>query len=1117
MLHPGLYEQVINNALTSELAEIPEARKAVAPIDKAEASKVLAQYLVDVVQKGLDNVLDNGGDISTQIELTNQIIALIQNATKEADFASQSVDKRAEQLLALLREADPRLAAGKTAADIERPETSIAQSSLFTGAVHEPQMFTELKKEVVSADRIDMLVSFIKWSGLRLIMDELREFTQNGGELRIITTSYMGATDIKAIEELRQLPNTQIKVSYNTKTTRLHTKAYIFYRETGFTTAYVGSSNLSNAALTSGLEWNTKVTKRDLPETIDKIAATFEYYWNDREFEYYDEGQKERLARALKAEKYFDTNNAEVYTMDINPYSYQQEILDKLEAERAVRGYTRNLVVAATGTGKTVISALDYKRFRKQNPDKPCRLLFVAHREEILKQSLYAFRAVLKDANFGEMFVGSYRPESIDNLFISIQTFNSQNFTEKTSPGFYDYIIVDEFHHAAAPTYQKLLAYYQPRILLGLTATPERMDGKSILPYFNNRIAAEIRLPEAIDRKLLCPFQYFGVTDTVDLDELKWSAGGYQKSELEHIYTFSGAIATQRADHVVSALLKYVTDIDDVKGLGFCVTVDHAEFTCRYFNDHNIPSMCLTGQSSDEERAAAKRRLVSGEVRFIFVVDIYNEGVDIPEVNTVLFLRPTDSLTIFLQQLGRGLRLSEDKECLTVLDFIGQANRKYNFEDKFAALLSNATRSVSREIKDSFVSVPKGCYIQLEKKAAKYILENIRASYGNTAGLVARAASFAEDSGLELTLKNFLDYYHLDPRAIYKFSSFSRICARADAIEDFSEPLEDILTKAFAKLAMVDSRRWISFLLDILPRLNNVDFATLSDVKKRMMQMFYITVWGKAVEDWDDEEVLSNLYALSDSTVLLGELLELLRYRFEQIDFIDEPVELGFDCPPDLHCTYTRDQLLVALDFMKPSTVREGVKWLPEKNIDVFFVTLNKADKDYSPTTMYNDYSINESLFHWQSQKLNKLAPIMEGLENLSAQYPQRPEEWVPEAATFETAKSYREKKAMPLIQKLVKVLFALHLKYWEVKDERDKYLYFYQDEKKATHHLSQRLKEVETENSRLYAMKRDFGRVWNYFGAEKMQQVIGLMREQEQTTDRSQKKNKQNSVDGYG
>lgn len=968
MLHPGLYEQVINNALTSELSGIPDARKSIAPIDKAEAAKVLAQYLTDVVQKGMENVLDNGGDISAQIALANQIVTLIQNTTQEADFAMLGVDQRAEQLLALLREQDPRLAAGKTAADLSRPETSIAQSSLFTGAINEPQMYTELKKEILSADRIDMLVSFIKWSGLRLLIDELREFTQNGGELRIITTSYMGATDVKAIEELRALPNTRIKVSYDTKRTRLHAKTYVFYRNTGFTTAYVGSSNLSNAAISSGLEWNVKVTRKDLPETITKIAATFESYWNSNEFEYYSEDQKERLARALKAEKYFDANNTALYTMDIAPYSYQQGILDRLEAERTVRGYTRNLVVAATGTGKTVISALDYKRFRKQNPGNPCRLLFVAHREEILRQSLYTFRAVLKDANFGELFVGNYRPETIDYLFLSIQTFNSQDFTAKTAPDFYDYIIVDEFHHAAAPTYQKLLSYYQPKILLGLTATPERMDGKSILPYFNYRIAAEIRLPEAIDRKLLCPFQYFGVTDTVDLNTLKWSAGGYDKGELSELYTFSGAVANRRADLVVSSLLKYVTDIDEVKGLGFCVTVDHAQFMSRYFNDHGIPSIFLIGKSSDEERKSAKDRLIRGDIRFIFVVDIYNEGVDIPEVNTVLFLRPTESLTIFLQQLGRGLRLAEGKECLTVLDFIGQANKRYNFEGKFAALLSNTSRGVTREIKDGFVSAPKGCYIQLEKKAAKYILDNIRASYGNTAGLVSRVASFTEDSGLELTLANFLEYYHLDPRTIYKFSTFSRLCARADVMDDFQEPLEEALTKAMGRLAVIDSRRWICFLLELLPRLDNVNFAALGELEQRMLQMFYVTVWGKAAEDWASDEVLDHLYALSDSPVLLGELQELLRYRYEQIDFIDEPIDLGFDCPLDLHCTYTRDQLLVALDFLKPSTVREGVKWLPEKKLDVFFVTLNKSDKDYSPTTMYNDYSINENLLHWQSQ-----------------------------------------------------------------------------------------------------------------------------------------------------
>lgn len=967
MLKDGLYEQVINNKLDTELAECTDKLSTTASIDKAEASKVLSKYLTEVVEKGLDNIIDNGGDISSQVELVNKIVSVIKDETNESDFSEMSVAERAEQLLSLFDKKNSLLALNENA-DIVRPETSISQSSLFTGAIHEPQMYTELKKEIVSCNRIDMLVSFIKWSGLRLIMDELTTFTKNGGELRIITTSYMGATDVKAIEELRKLPNTQIKVSYDTKRTRLHAKTYVFYRDTGFTTAYVGSSNLSNAAISSGLEWNVKITKKDLPETIDKIAATFESYWNSTEFEYYSEDQKERLARALKAEKYHNSNNPELYTMDITPYSYQQEILDKLNAEREVRGYYRNLVVAATGTGKTVISALDYKRFRKQNPDKPCRLLFVAHREEILAQSIYTFRQVLKDANFGEMFVGKYKPDSIDNLFISIQTFNSQDFTEKTTADFYDYIIVDEFHHAAAPTYQKLLEYYKPKILLGLTATPERMDGKSILSYFNNRIAAEIRLPEAIDRKLLCPFQYFGVTDTVDLDSLKWTVGGYDKGELSKIYTFSGMAANRRADLIINSLLKYVTDIDAVKGLGFCVSIEHAEFMNRYFNEHGIPSMYLTGASPDEERKSAKESLVSGKVRFIFVVDIYNEGVDIPEVNTVLFLRPTESLTVFLQQLGRGLRLSEDKECLTVLDFIGQANKKYNFEDKFAALLSNTTRSVTREIKDGFVSVPKGCYIQLEKKAAKYILENIRASYGNTAGLITRVASFEEDTGLELSLATFLDYYHLDARAMYKYSSFSRLCARADVIDDFEESTEEAMTKAFARFAAVDSRRWIKFLIKTLKNLDNIDFNNLSDIEKRMLQMFYITVWGKAVEYWNSDEVLDNFYALADSPRMLSELIELLEYNYNKIDFIDEAVSLGFDCPLDLHCTYTRDQLLVAMDFMKPNTVREGVKWLPEKETDVFFITLNKSDKDYSPTTMYKDYSINEILFHWQSQ-----------------------------------------------------------------------------------------------------------------------------------------------------
>ena len=962
MLQSGLYEQLITTALRRELAAIPDERQSVAPIDKAEAAEVLSRYVAEVTRAVLERMQESKLDVQAQIALVNRMVKLL----AEDSEPSLAVDEKAEQLLALLKAQDPMLALGMRASDMTRPETSLAMSSLFTGAVHEPQMFSELKKEIASADRIDMLVSFIKWSGLRLIIEELTDFTQRGGELRIITTSYMGATDIKAIEELSTLPNTQIKVSYDTKRTRLHAKTYVFYRDTGFTTAYVGSSNLSNAAISSGLEWNVKATARDLPQTIRKIAATFDAYWHSDEFEFYNEDERDRLNQALKAEKY--QGDRPQFLFDIRPYPYQQEILDRLLAEREVRGLYRNLVVAATGTGKTVIAALDYKRFCKQNIGKANRLLFIAHREEILKQSRDTFAGVLKDANFGELFVGNYKPESLDHLFISVQTLNSQALHTKLPADYYDYIVIDETHHAAAHSYGKALEHFHPKVLLGLTATPERMDGKSILDYFGGRIAAEIRLPEAIDRKLLCPFQYFGVSDTVDLNELHWVRGGYDKSELSNLYVFSHGVARKRADHIICSLDRYATDMNDVKALGFCVSIEHAKFMADYFNECGIPAMALVGQSTDGDRRTARERLVKGELRIIFVVDIYNEGVDIPEVNTVLFLRPTESLTIFLQQLGRGLRLAEGKECLTVLDFIGAANHKYNFEEKFAALLSGTRRSVEQELRHGFVNVPKGCYIQLEKKAAQTILQNIRQSYGFRAGLVSKIASFEEDSGLPLTLANFLNYHHMDARAIYAKFSFARLCADAGMRDDFSEPAEDVLAKAFSRLVAIDSRRWISFLLDILPRLNDVDFTKLPVEHQRLLNMFYVTVWQSAITNFSSDEVWENLYALADSPIMLQELCDLLRWKLDQVDFIDTPVSLPYDCPLDVHCSYTRDQLLVALDFMKPATVREGVKYLPDKQTDVLFVTLNKSDKDYSPTTMYNDYAISPSRFHWQSQ-----------------------------------------------------------------------------------------------------------------------------------------------------
>ena len=967
MLKPGLYEQLINNGLKRELDEITEECKSIAQIDKAEAAEIIAKYVSEVLYKQLNIIAESNKEDSLikQIELANKLISAVDENEKEPLISSGiSDEENGLQLLSLLDPNDEKRILGKKASDIERPQTSLAQSSLFTGAPNEPQMFSELKKEIVSADRIDMLVSFIKFSGLRLILDELREYTEKGGKLRIITTTYMGATDIKAIESLRKLSNTEIKISYDTKVTRLHAKTYVFYRNTGFTTAYIGSSNLSSAAITNGLEWNVKITAKDQPQTIEKIKATFESYWNNSDFQTYDESQYVKLNGALK--QVFNEKK-DYYWFDINPYPYQKEILDKLRAEREVRGHYKNLVVAATGTGKTVVAALDYRRFKAANSRS--RLLFVAHREEILKQSLATFQGVLKDPNFGELFVGNNRPEGFDYLFCSIQTLNSRELCDVLPSDYFDYIVVDEFHHACATTYQRLLEYFKPKILLGLTATPERMDGKDVLKYFDGRIAAEIRLPEAINRQLLVPFQYFGVSDTADLQRIAWEKGGYKKSELTRIYAIDEISRTIRADNILKSCERYITNIDNVKGLGFCVSIEHANFMADYFNKQGISSISLNSSSKDDERFSAKEKLIKGEIKFIFVVDLYNEGVDIPEVNTVLFLRPTESLTVFLQQLGRGLRLSDNKDCLTVLDFVGQANKNYDFEQKFTALLNNTRHSIVDEIKMGFISLPKGCYIKLEKKAQKAILDNIKALFYSKNGLLERIKYFKEESGLELTLSNFLNFHKLPISLIYgKKNTFSRLCSDAGVIDNFSEEIEERISTAFAKLASLDSRRLLDFLLKELPNVDIWQWDSFSNIEKRMINMFSITMWPERLEKWTVTEGYNYVKTLKNYPVLFKELLELLAYQKEKIDFVDIKTDIFIDSPLDVYSSYTRDQLLVAMDFFTPANVREGVKWLENINTDVFMVTLNKSDKDYSPSTMYEDYSINEQLFHWQSQ-----------------------------------------------------------------------------------------------------------------------------------------------------
>lgn len=990
-LSSGIYEQIVNKELKAELDKIKDDFKYLNNIDKAEISSRLSEYISKITKKLLETIKgkDEKEKQGKQVEFANKIIKFI---CKDDDFY---LDPEGVELLSLI-ENDQVLKEGVKADSLIRPETSLVKSSLFTNSNNnEPSFVTELQKEIASSDEICFVVSFIKHTGLIKIFDQLKEFTDKGKSLNIITTTYMGATDFKAIEYLSPLKNTSIKISYDCTHTRLHAKAYIFKRNTGFSTAYVGSSNLSEAAITSGSEWNIKVSAKELPELYSKIVAAFDSYFNSELFEEYKLGDKEKLESALAKEKLIYQNNKsktenpnissiENSLSEFKPFYYQKAILDKLQAERKIYNHNKNLVVAATGTGKTLISAFDYKRFREENPES-CRLLFIAHRQEILEQSLDSFRNVLNDSNFGELWVGNYEAKKKEDLFISIQTANSQKIVSKFSKNYFDFIIIDEVHHAAAESYREIFTYFEPKILLGLTATHERMDGLSILDYFGNRIAASIRLPEAIDRNLLCSFSYYGISDDVSLKDIKWSKGGYDEKELNVIY-IEGESAIKRVEHIISSLHKYLNDVNEVHGIGFCVSIDHARFMSRMFNENNIPSIALSSDSKDNDRTSAKIGLEDGSIKFIFVVDLYNEGVDIPCIDTVMFLRPTKSLTVFLQQLGRGLRLYEGKTELTVLDFVGQANKHYNFEEKFNALLGEHKCSVRDSIKKGFPWVPAGCYIGLEEKAKEWVLENIEESYSRRQSVIEKLKSFNEDTGKELSLSNFFEYSGIEFSKLYRGKdwNFFRLCKEADLynLNWNYDDYEKSINNSLKKFTWFNSAKLIDYIVGLLSKNKYMpEISSLSEESQKLLDMFYVTLFNKFIEfdeqDYNEKGILKsnidsiarvkeNLSELFKREYLKQEIVELLNYRRTKIDLFSPEIDLGYESPLQLYCSYSRDQILAS--FKSHKLLKEGVVYLKQYKTDILLVTLSKTEKDYSEKTMYNDYSISDSLFHWQSQ-----------------------------------------------------------------------------------------------------------------------------------------------------
>lgn len=522
----------------------------------------------------------------------------------------------------------------------------------------------------------------------------------------------------------------------------------------------------------------------------------------------------------------------------------------------------------------------------------------------------------------------------------------------------------DEFHHAAANSYKNLLDYYEPQILLGLTATPERMDGKNILEHFDDRIASEMRLPEAIDHKLLAPFHYFCITDDVDLSTLKWTKAGYQDKDLSDLYILNHE---QRLRTVINSMERYLTDMEELKGLGFCVSIEHAQYMAKSFCEMNIPALAIIGTTDHDERIQAKQRLIRGDIKMIFTVDVYNEGVDICEVNTVLFLRPTQSLTVFLQQLGRGLRHAKNKDCLTVLDYVGRAHEKYNYEQRFRALLHKSKRPVRQTIEDETLSLPRGCHIKMEKLAKDYILSNIKNAIINKSSLISRVRTFKTETGLPLTLRKFLDYYHIDLVDFY-----GRQCNRSlytlgcEAFNTKIVPNYNVkFVRKLKNLFYLNSRTIIE------QGLAYFKDETQGFTDSKILAVYYYSFYDKEPDTFKAESMLEGMQFIKDSLELRNEIIEILEYNYEHLNFVEGHQKMKMDSPLDVHCTYTTNQILAGLGYYNDHSMpafREGVLYIKENQTDVFFITLNKSDKDFSEATMYEDYPMNESRFHWQSQ-----------------------------------------------------------------------------------------------------------------------------------------------------
>lgn len=959
-LPDGLYEAVISNRLGRYLAQLDPEEWHAGPVDPGDQPHVLANYFSEALRRRLEEVTQ-----PERLALVNALLALVDDEERVGE---------ARRLLGVERVGRDRLAGAKRFA--VRPHAPVSEAALLTNAPGEPSLQSEIMAELPSADQVDLLCAFVKWTGVRTIRSGLEHLKRYEVPFRVITTTYMGATERAALDRLVRELGAEVKIHYDVQRTRLHAKAWMFRRNSGFSTAYVGSSNLSHAALLDGVEWNVRLSQCANRALLAKFVATFDTYWSDPTFEHYDPDNvehRDRLDDALAEASGRAQHNRVTISLsglEVRPYPFQQRMLDDLEAARAVQGRHRNLLVAATGTGKTVVAALDYRRLSEgRGADRPS-LLFVAHRREILQQALRTYREVLADSEFGELYVDGARPERWRHVFASIQSLSSYG-VDLIPPKSFEVLVVDEFHHAAARTYRRLLDHLEPTETLGLTATPERADGIDVAEMFGHRPTSELRLWDAIASDLLTPFHYFAINDETDLRRVAWARGTYDANALSRLYTGNEA----RTRIILNQVRDKISDISQMKALGFCVDVAHARAMATAFTQAGVAATAVTGATPSHERDEALLGLRDGGVKVIFTVDVFNEGLDVPDVNTVLFLRPTESATIFVQQLGRGLRRTPSKSVLTALDFVGMHRAEFRWDLKLRALTGLSRRELVDEVERGFSSLPSGSQIILEREARRRILDNVRTQViRRWPHVVAELRTVSAQRG-DVSLREFVEDSRVELPVIIGGSkrSWTQLRREAGLPTGIGGAHEEGLLRRTRAVAHVDDPIRAAAYVQLL---EHGEYERLSEAEKSFARMLFFSLFpnGGGFTSYGE-----GLRALRDEPAVRDELCQIVDLAHQMPPHLTYVPGGPLDqIPLRVHARYQREEILAALGWASldrvPTGFQTGVLFVEELNIDALFVTVEKSASKFSPTTMYRDFPLSRSQFHWESQSTTSLA-----------------------------------------------------------------------------------------------------------------------------------------------